>query len=123
MSIDVEALMVAVFNVDQPGDWPKWDDYIAAFGSPGTPPWRRKAEAIAAEYARLVPAEDEGRLTPLQREVETEPSCTRCGQPITRLGDLYRCAQCHAAFDLACIHKHFGWSVNPNPHVVEEANR
>jgi hypothetical protein len=51
--LDVEALMIAVFNADRPGDWPTWEDYIAAFGSPGTPPWRRKAEAIAAEYARL----------------------------------------------------------------------
>jgi hypothetical protein len=51
--LDVEALMIAVFNADRPGDWPTWEDYIAAFGSPGTPPWRRKAKRIAAEYARL----------------------------------------------------------------------
>jgi hypothetical protein len=52
-SLDVERLMVAVFNADQPGDWPTWDEYIAAFGSAGTPPWRRKAQRIATGYARL----------------------------------------------------------------------
>lgn len=87
MSIDVEALMVAVFNADQPGDWPKWDDYIAAFGSPGTPPWRRKAEAIAAEYARLVPAEDERPIDYLAEKdrsaaehSDTRSACPRCGE-------------------------------------------
>lgn len=52
-ALDVERLMVAVFNADQPGDWPTWDEYLDAFGSAGTPPWRRKAEAIAREYAAL----------------------------------------------------------------------
>ena len=63
-------------------------------------------------------------LTPLQREVEPPPVCTRCGRPISVLSDLYRCAQCHAAFDLGCIHEHFGWSVNEHPHepnVIELA--
>src|SRR5258708_30265258 len=56
------------------------------------------------------------RVTPLQREVEPPPTCTRCGRSITTLSGLYRCAQCHAAFDLACIKEHFGSSVNDKPH-------
>jgi hypothetical protein len=51
--LDVEALMIAVFNADRPGDWPTRADHLAAFGTPGPPPWRRTAKRIAAEYARL----------------------------------------------------------------------
>lgn len=87
----------------------QFEAYIVAIG------FAARIDAAMAQHRRRSGCPE--RLTPLQREVETEPSCTRCGQPITRLGDLYRCAQCHAAFDLACIHKHFDWSVNPNPHV------
>lgn len=62
-------------------------------------------------------------LTPWQREVDPEPVCSRCERAITRLGDYYRCAQCHAAFHLTCIYKHFAWSVNGLPHESERAAR
>lgn len=51
--LDVERLTEALFEAERPGDWPTWADYIDALGSPGVAPWRRKAERIAAEYARL----------------------------------------------------------------------
>jgi hypothetical protein len=68
-----------------------------------------------------VPAADTRKrlaLTPLQREVETEPVCSRCDAPISTLGGLYRCASCHASFHYACICKHFGWSINGQPHAA-----
>jgi hypothetical protein len=55
-ALDVERLTRALFDTERPGDWPTWDDYVAAFGSPGIPPWRRKAEKLAREYAALRPA-------------------------------------------------------------------
>jgi hypothetical protein len=47
----VERLARALFEAERPGDWPTWDDYVGAFGSPGIAPWRRKAERIVSAYA------------------------------------------------------------------------
>jgi len=54
--LDAERLARALFEAERPGDWPTWDDYIGAFGSPGIAPWRRKADRIVAEYAALAAA-------------------------------------------------------------------
>lgn len=51
--IDRERLARALFEAERPGDWPTWDDYVGAFGSPGIAPWRRKADRIADEYEVL----------------------------------------------------------------------
>jgi hypothetical protein len=75
---------------------------------------------LDAARATVPAADDRERLalTPLQREVETEPVCSRCDAPISTLGGLYRCASCHASFHYACICKHFGWSINGQPHAA-----
>ena len=55
-TLDEARLARALFEAEKPGDWPTWDDYVGAFGSPGIAPWRRKAHAIAVEYALLGPS-------------------------------------------------------------------
>jgi len=50
-----DPLARALFEAERPGDWPTWDDYVGAFGTPGIAPWRRKADRIAAEYVLLNP--------------------------------------------------------------------
>jgi hypothetical protein len=47
-AIDRERLARAVFESERPGDWPTWEDYIGAFGTPGIAPWTRKADRILA---------------------------------------------------------------------------
>lgn len=80
MSIDVEALAKALHRLGyiiEPvkahglPDAAEYDSHVAAV-----------AENIAAEYARLIPAEDEGRLREALAAVELYPTQWQEGLPV-----------------------------------------
>lgn len=52
-----------------------------------------------------------------------DPDMVGCGQPIMMVSDLYRCADCHVAFHLDCIKKHFQSTDVITQEMIDEQSR